>query len=43
VEVQTPTTTSSIEHGAAVNVNIHSSFGDSMTINPGGKNYLRDN
>jgi hypothetical protein len=43
VEVQTHIITSSTGPGAVVNVNIHSSYRDSMTTYPGGRNYLGDN
>src|SRR4030042_3158923 len=42
VEVRTRTTTSSTERGVVVNVNIHSSYRELVTTNPGGKNCLRD-
>jgi hypothetical protein len=43
VEVQTHITTSNTERGVVANVNIPSLSGELMTINPGGRNYLRDN
>ena len=43
VEVQTPTTINSTEHGVAGNVNTPSSYKESIITNPGGRNYLRDN